>query len=66
MNELFVETKDRQIKEAYVIDMTGRVVGRHTVKDELTLIPVSDLVSGTYLLKLVGEGGTASTRFEKH
>lgn len=66
VNELFVETKRGEINAAYVIDMTGKVVSQHAVKDELTLIPVSSLAPGTYILKLAGDGGTASARFEKH
>jgi hypothetical protein len=66
VNELYVELKDRAIRDLFITDMTGKVVIRTTVKEAVTLISTAQLAKGSYVLNLVGEGKTASSRFVKY
>lgn len=63
--ELFVELNDASVKELFVTDMTGKQVSRVSVKERVTLLPLAQLAPGMYLLNIVGEGKTATTRFTK-
>lgn len=65
VNELFVELNDSKVSDVYISDVMGKVVARHSIKDRLTSLPVSNLAAGVYTLTIAGEGQTGSVRFVK-
>lgn len=63
-NELFIDSKGRQITEMNILDLSGKVI-KSITNNNLKSIDVSELNQGVYLLEIQTESGISTTRFVK-
>ena len=63
--ELFVDLFDQSLTQAIVLDMGGRVIENYDITSMRLSINTAPLPSGTYILRLSGNGKNADTRFVK-
>lgn len=64
-DKLFIEAGVAAINKITVMSMTGKVVKAVVASESLTLVDVSQLASGVYIVHIEGDNGSASTRFVK-
>lgn len=64
-NELFVALKDRNAQQISVLDLSGRTVLSRTVQQETEVLDLGTLRPGVYMLRIDGDGRSASSRFVK-
>ena len=62
---LNVEILQSSMRQATILDMTGKVIGTYAVTDAKLEINTSALSAGTYILQLKGDGKNAAMRFVK-
>jgi len=64
-NVLYISLKDNAVQQLVVFDMAGRVVTNMPVNNTEMQINTSGYAPGTYILKLLGAGNSATVRFVK-
>lgn len=64
-NELFIEISDESVKTITVADITGKALIRSAANGTRTMLNIAELATGTYILQLSGDKGTAVTKFIK-
>jgi hypothetical protein len=62
---LTVELLDAGVREARVLDMSGRLIGTYAATTSRIEIPVAALAPGSYVLQVISEGAAASMKFIK-
>lgn len=60
---LYIDAKDFSIEQLEIIDLSGKVV--RIVSEVSNIIPIDDLPSGVYSLKVHSKGGVSYKRFVK-
>ena len=62
---LYADVFDNAIVQANLLDMAGNILGTYPVAQNHLAINIAPLPSGMYILQLVGNGRSASTKFVK-
>jgi hypothetical protein len=68
LHELFIELMDDEIMEVQfeIINMQGQMVRKGSItKNEISSIPLSYLIPGTYNLRIIGNKKWCSRKFVK-
>lgn len=64
-DKLYIELKDESINGLMVTDLSGKVVHRQSITNNVVLLNTTNYVPGMYLVQLSGARGVASVRFVK-
>lgn len=64
-DKLYIELKDETVEELLMTDMSGKLVLRQAVTENVLLLNTSNYAQGVYLVQFAGSNGTAVARFVK-
>lgn len=64
-DKLYIELNDHAIKQILVTDISGKVVHRQSVTENVILLNTNSYTPGMYLVQMAGDNGVASVRFVK-
>lgn len=64
-DRLYIELQDNTIHELIVADLSGKVIHRQAVADNVILLDTHNYAPGMYMVSMAGDNGVASVKFVK-